>query len=211
MRNACWITDQILPHLDPEIGDAIGLPMPVHRRVEELSGIGKLVPYDHAGRCQRRDAGPGSTIIFIVEDPDFPRPGLIRLRLQLRRETVERNQKPGPVFGNHARNLRMIGPPEPIYPRQALFVRNCIARQDVPVACSRDDVRRILLAIEIDHQSRDGPQQDRNTDPTVQSISQFGNADVERDMGIQQIFGDTQINIWRHMVGGMIANQKHPR
>ena len=49
------IADQVLPHLDPDIGDAIRLGVAVHRRVEQLARIGKLVADDQPLVAERRD------------------------------------------------------------------------------------------------------------------------------------------------------------
>ena len=208
MRDTSGIGDQILPHFNPEIGDAIALPVPVHRRVEEFSRIGQLVTDDNACCFQCRDRYEGGAIIPIVEDADFPWPNLFRLGCELRRKAVERYQQPRLVRQDRPRELLMIGSPEAVDPRQPLFMGDRVARKRVSVAGNRDDVWRIFFAVEIDDQPRDAAQYGRNADPPVQRRSKFGNPHVERDMSVQQASRDAQIDFGRHVVGGMICNQQ---
>ncbi len=199
-RNAGCISDQILPHFNAQIGNAIPLPMTVHRRIEEFARIGKLITHDDPLQFQRRDRDARGAIVIVVEYADFPWSIFVRPCRKPRRKTVERQKHAWTGSSDRSRNLPMIGAPEAIDPLDPADMRYRVAGNCMAVARGRDDVRRVFLAIEIDNQPRYATQYRRNTGPLANRRCKLCNANVERDVRAKQCRVDTQIDIHRHMV-----------
>ena len=110
------MTDQILPHFDPEIGNSICFPVAVHGGVQEPARIGELIPDHHPGFLQGWDRDARCAIILVVENANLPRSLFIRRGLKSGSEAMKRNQEMGTVRFDQSRNLLMIRPPKAIDP-----------------------------------------------------------------------------------------------
>ena len=102
----------------------------------------------------------------------------------------------------------MIGPPIAVDARCPSVVVNGIAGDRMTIACNRDDVRRIFLAVKVNHQPRDIAKDARTAEPMAERSPQFRNTDVDGDVLVKQGGRDAQINIFRHAIGCVVGNQK---
>ena len=84
------IAHPILPHFYAEIGDAVGLRVKVHRMVEQLSRVRKLVANGQPECSKRRNGNARQPIVVSVEDTDLPGPRLTGMAGKAGREAVQR-------------------------------------------------------------------------------------------------------------------------
>ena len=80
--------DQVLAHLDKQVGEATAGGMMVHRVAGQRAIIGLVVPDREAKLAQRRHEGVRQARIGVPEHADFPRP---RPALPGGREGMERD------------------------------------------------------------------------------------------------------------------------
>src|SRR3546814_11988009 len=83
------IADQILPHLDPDIGNAIRLGVAVHSRVEQPARIGLQDADDQPLGIERCSLWPRHPVSLTTEHPDLTPPLLPGITREQRRSTVQ--------------------------------------------------------------------------------------------------------------------------
>jgi hypothetical protein len=183
--------------------------MAVHCVVEQLAGIGQLVSHIQPSRFQHRNGDARGAVVLIIKHADFPRALLIRVGREAGREAVHREDEGARNGGDLPRDLGMIGLVESRQPGG--MVGMFVAGDDMPVGNVGNDVEDSLLAVEITHQARDATEDRGAAEALGEQCAHFCRADVERDMLGQQLRGDAEIDVLRHMVRGMIGDDQDRR
>ena len=198
---------KVLPQFDAEIGPPARFGMAVHGVIEIAPGIGKVVAHAQPLGCEHRDGDPRGAIIGVVEHADLPRARLVRGG-QARGEAVEREDQRGLCGCQPLLQRGMIGAVEAVEPRCA--VGTDIAGDCVPVAGFGDKTGGGFLAVQVAHQAADGGDVGGDGVVAGKEFGDGGGADINRDVFVQQVRGDAEGDVRRHMIAGMVSGANDP-
>ena len=183
--------------------------MTVHGVVEVAAGIGLVVAHVQATAGQGDKAQPGRAIVLIVEDADRPRALLFCAGGELRREAVDGYDQGRAGGGDLVGDGGVIGGVDGLHPQVAFFLRQVpVAGDQVAVAAGRHGAQFGGIAVQIDHQARDGGDDGRGRQRAAQTAGERIGADIHRDMIIEQRERDAQINAGRHSGRRVIGDQQ---
>lgn len=75
-----------------------------------------------------------------------------------------------------------------------------VAGDQMAVAAMGDQADMVRLAVEVDHQPRDGGEDRRTLEPRGEAAGERAGADVDGDVEIEQFGGDAEIHIGWHYI-----------
>ncbi len=102
----------------------------------------------------------------------------------------------------------MIGPEEAIDARGATVIVERISGNGDAVAGDGDQPGRTLVAVEIAYQPRHPAEHRRASEPRTQGRRERRDADIDRDMPIEDRRIDAEIDVVGNMVGGVIGDDQ---
>ncbi len=147
-----------------------------------------------AEELYRRVRGAG---IAIVEHADLP--GTIGAAMfEAWREAVDREDQFGPLRADAARESAVIRRVKAGDARST--IDSIVAGDQMAVAAMGDQADMVGLAVEIDHQPRDGGEDRGALEPRGEAAGERAGADVDGDVEVEQFGGDAEIHIGGHRI-----------
>ena len=177
--------------------------VPVHGVIENAPRIGKIVANNQPLCRQQGNSDPRSAIICVVEHPDVPRTRLIARR-KTRCEGVEGEDQLRLCALQPLFQRSVIGTVETSNARFPICAD--IARDWMPIARLGREAGSGFLAVEIAHETADGRDMRGDCVFAGKDFRDRRGADVDRDVFMQQVFGDAEVNVIGQAVRGMIGD-----
>ena len=146
-------------------------------------------------------------VVLVVKQRDFPR-ALFVAGGHFRREAVQRQDQarlgPRDQFGQRG----MIRTVEPVQP--GFDIGADIAGDQRPVALARHRCGIVLAPMQVAHEAADRGDMRGHAVAPGQPVGNALDADIDRDMRVEQGRVDAQLDVFGDVVGGVVGDAQQP-